>query len=236
MGPSPAKWIQLRRGCAPLDAAATIADGTALRFDPLPVDTQGRPHCIRPTLGWRMEARWDRNHAILVFHLSSFLRQRRFVLEPRVAVGRPLPWVYVPTIRFNRNAVARCAMFAAPNRAEPRCGSILCPLIPKVGLIVFGQPWAGGRKPVGLSLTAFGQPWAGGWKPVGIRIMPFWLFIFHLSCANGVSSLSPGLRSAGRYPGFTFPPHDSTATRLRAVRCSPHPTGRNRVAVRSFAR
>ena len=63
------KTPQPQRGCAPCDAPPAIADGTALRFDVSPAHTQGRPHCIRPTLGWRTESRWDRNPVALIFHL-----------------------------------------------------------------------------------------------------------------------------------------------------------------------
>jgi hypothetical protein len=64
------KMIQPQRGCAPCDARHTPQDGTALRFDISPAHTQGRPHCIRPTLGWRTESRWDRNPVALISHLS----------------------------------------------------------------------------------------------------------------------------------------------------------------------
>ena len=32
--------------------------------------SQGWPHFIRPTLGWRTESRWDKNHVALNSHLS----------------------------------------------------------------------------------------------------------------------------------------------------------------------
>ena len=51
-----------QRGCAPCDVALTNPDGTALRFDITAIDTQGRSHCIRSTLGWRTESRWDMNY------------------------------------------------------------------------------------------------------------------------------------------------------------------------------
>jgi len=44
---------------------------------------------------------------------------------------------------------APCDVFPT-NRTEPHCGSIPPPSIPKVGLIAFDQPWAGGRNPVGI--------------------------------------------------------------------------------------
>ncbi len=62
--------IQPQRGCAPNGARPAPIDGTALRFDNLCARSQGRPHCIRPTLGWRTESRWDRNPVALNSHLS----------------------------------------------------------------------------------------------------------------------------------------------------------------------
>ena len=84
------------------------------------------------------------------------------VLQPRVAVPRPLPWGPRPAKRFNPNGVAPHTPFSHPPRPEPLCGSIVAPLIPRVGLIPFGRPWAGGRKPFGL----------GGRAP--IRSLPSW--------------------------------------------------------------
>jgi hypothetical protein len=60
--PSPHAF-QPQRGCVLCDVRRTQPDGTALRFDVFITDTQGRPHCIRPTLGWRTKSRWDRNEA-----------------------------------------------------------------------------------------------------------------------------------------------------------------------------
>jgi hypothetical protein len=45
--------VQPRRGCA-----WGGGDGTALRFVRLVGRSQGKPHCIRPTLGWRAQALW----------------------------------------------------------------------------------------------------------------------------------------------------------------------------------
>jgi len=57
---------QPHRGCTPNDMRSTPTGGTALRFDiSRHAHPQGRPHCIRPTLGWRAESLWDRNHGRL---------------------------------------------------------------------------------------------------------------------------------------------------------------------------
>ncbi len=52
---------QPQRGCVPTDVRPTAPAGTALRFNMLRRAPQGRPHCTRPTLGWRVESRWDMN-------------------------------------------------------------------------------------------------------------------------------------------------------------------------------
>jgi hypothetical protein len=71
-GSSSSKIPQPQRGCAPCDAATTNPAGTALRLDMSITHTQGRPHYIRPTLGWWTESRWDRNQGIHVqFHRLS---------------------------------------------------------------------------------------------------------------------------------------------------------------------
>ena len=62
--------IQPQRGCAPHGARPAPIDGTALRFDILCACPEGRPHCIRPTLGWRAQSRWDKNHGIIMAPLS----------------------------------------------------------------------------------------------------------------------------------------------------------------------
>ena len=64
-GSSPRKTTQPQRGCGPCDATPVNPDGTALRFGMLANHSQGRPHSIRPTLGWRAESLWDRNHGRL---------------------------------------------------------------------------------------------------------------------------------------------------------------------------
>ena len=56
----PPHTIQPQRGCAPCDTHTIPTDGTALRFNILNTHSQGRPHCIRATLGWRTKSRWDR--------------------------------------------------------------------------------------------------------------------------------------------------------------------------------
>jgi hypothetical protein len=60
------------------------------------------------------------------------------------------PGTQRPAKRFNPNGVAPQTPFPPPSRPEPLCGSIVTPPVPRVGLIPFGRPWAGGRKPFGL--------------------------------------------------------------------------------------
>ena len=57
-GSSSRKTAQPQRGCGPCYAAPAKPDGTALRFDILCALSQGRPHSIRPTLGWRSKRPW----------------------------------------------------------------------------------------------------------------------------------------------------------------------------------
>jgi hypothetical protein len=60
------------------------------------------------------------------------------------------PGTQRPAKRFNPDGVAPQTRFSPPSRPEPLCGSIVTPPVPRVGLIPFGRPWAGGRKPFGL--------------------------------------------------------------------------------------
>ena len=97
---------------------APRSGGTAFWFILNPARSQGRPHFIRPTLGWRAESLWDRTPGTFdalwmdaprsggvrcgcrVFPCRGGVyrkRQRRSSLQPRVA--RPaLPWEPVPRI------------------------------------------------------------------------------------------------------------------------------------------
>ena len=56
--PHPPTPPGLRPGRGPM---CPRSGGTALRFIPNPARSQGRPHFIRPTLGWRAESLWDRD-------------------------------------------------------------------------------------------------------------------------------------------------------------------------------
>ena len=47
------KTVQPQRGCAPNAVPASVQAGTALRFNRYSARSQGGPHSIRPTLGWR---------------------------------------------------------------------------------------------------------------------------------------------------------------------------------------
>jgi hypothetical protein len=63
-GTTPEPMGQPQRGCGPYNAHPAPTAGTAWRFDPLANLSQGRPHSIRPTLGWRTVSRWDMDHGI----------------------------------------------------------------------------------------------------------------------------------------------------------------------------
>ena len=147
--PSP-HTSQPQRGCAPCDVRSTPPDGTALRFDISVAHSQGRPHCIRPTLGWRTESRWDRNHGTVNLHLcyangvppsSPGLRS-----QDRYPVSRP-----DQTIQPQRGCAPCDAASANPDGTALRFDSFVAHE-PRVGLVSLAQPWAGGRNPFGIEL------------------------------------------------------------------------------------
>jgi len=94
-GTRPNQTTQPQRGCAFFAVVPILAVGTALRFDLWGTHSQGRPSWIRPTLGWRTQSRWDKNldasTVSMIFMCLISLRQRRYVLQPRVA-RYVLPW------------------------------------------------------------------------------------------------------------------------------------------------
>jgi|GEM_PF-5952659 len=145
--PSPC-MPQPQRGCARDDNRPPAPGGTALRFDfstdPVP---QGRSHCIRLTLGWRPISRWDMNHG----GLDVFLCNANGVPPSNPGLrGTRYPGNPSPCIPQPQRGCAR-----GNNRPPAPGGTALrfdfsIPGNPKVGLIRFGQPWAGGLKPVGL--------------------------------------------------------------------------------------
>ena len=51
--PTSNETVQPQRGCAPNAVPASVQAGTALRFNRYSARSQGGPHSIRPTLGWR---------------------------------------------------------------------------------------------------------------------------------------------------------------------------------------
>ena len=177
-GSSSHQTPQPQRGCAPCDARSAMPDGTALRFDVSPAHTQGRPHCIRPTLGWRTESRWDRNPVALIFHLfyangvspsSPGLRwlarypgsMSRIISQPQRGCA---PCDAPPAIADG--TALRFDVSPAHTQGRPHC------IRPTLGWRTESR-WD--RNPVAL--------------------------IFHLFYANGVSPSSPGLRWLARYPG-----------------------------------
>jgi hypothetical protein len=76
------------------------------------------------------------------------LRHRRSVLQPRVA-RHARPWVTSLHAIQQQRGCAPCAAASTPPDGTALRFNIFTP-IPRVGLISFGQPWAEGRKPVGL--------------------------------------------------------------------------------------
>jgi hypothetical protein len=102
--------------------------------------------------------------ALLLVVTAASLRLRRS-RPPAQGCGRQTATLGPhPTKPFNPNGVASHAPFSHPSRPEPLCGSIVTPLIPRVGLIPFGRPWAGGPKPFGLGgRPPFRHLPRGGW-------------------------------------------------------------------------
>jgi hypothetical protein len=150
-GTRPHQTTQPQRGCAPCDVRSTPSDGTALRFNISLAHTQGRPHCIRPTLGWRTESRWDRNHVALISHLSY-------------ANGVPTscPGLrssdHYPGTRLHQTIQPQRGCAPCDARPTPPDGTALrfdSPVITIPRVARSAQPWAGGRKPVGLLDASF---------------------------------------------------------------------------------
>ena len=102
--------------------------------------------------------------ALLLVVTAASLRLRRS-RPPAQGCGRQTATLGPhPTKPFNPNGVAPHTPFSHPSRPEPLCGSIVTPHIPRVGLIPFGRPWAGGRKPFGLGgRPPFRHLPRGGW-------------------------------------------------------------------------
>ena len=73
--PSP-NAIQPHRGCAPNDMRSVPTGGTALRFAFSRHAPQGRPHCIRPTLGWRAERHWRSANSRQYMMAASVITER----------------------------------------------------------------------------------------------------------------------------------------------------------------
>jgi hypothetical protein len=171
-------------GFNPIGVAARAEEGgTPLGFVRLAGRSQGRPPFIRPTLGWRAKALW-----------ASWTKRTPTVFRPSTLGWRAkalwASWTKrTPTVF--RPPARGCAARATPGKvvrlvstptglrpgrrgAEPRWGSCVWRADPRVGLLSFGQPWAGGRKPFGLAGPSERQrcfvlqPWAGGRKPFGL--------------------------------------------------------------------
>jgi hypothetical protein len=197
--------------------------------------TQGRPHYIRPTLGWRAESRWDRRSWLLIG-----------AAPPRDGIASFLtpPFPYA-------NGVSP----SSPGLRGPRYpGSGHPHTTTPTGLRPVRRP----SHPIGRNRVAVqseggihsqGRPHSIrptlGWRAESRWDRRSWLLIGAapprdgiasfltppFPYANGVSPSSPGLRGP-RYPGSGHPP-TTTPTGLRPVRRPSHPIGRNRVAVQS---
>jgi hypothetical protein len=123
---------------------------------------------------------WGQTHwdltlwALLRVGTAASLRLRRS-RPPAQGCGRQTATLGPhPTTRFNPNGVAAHPSFSHLSRPEPLRGSMVPPPIPRVGLIPFGRPWAGGRKPFGLrGRPPFHRLPRGGWVGLGWRTQRF---------------------------------------------------------------
>jgi hypothetical protein len=162
--------------------------GTPLGFMRLVGRSQGRPHFIRPTLGWRAESLWDKRSWLLRGTVLSrrchshpcqrsrrntptsfrppakggVLRQRWSSLQSRLrlyANGVPSSSPGLRGLRYPGSSPPRTptptGLRPGGVGAEPPWGSCAWSVDPRVGLISFGQPWAGGRNPFGIEDRGF---------------------------------------------------------------------------------
>jgi hypothetical protein len=164
---------QPQRGCAPCDVATTNPDGTALRFnsstapDPrVGLIAFGQPWAE----GRKPVGLMDSNTngiSSCASHRSGYLDVIPALPSSRSPNANGVP-SFSPGLRGTRYPMTH-----APHASQPQRGCASCDAIaaypdgtalrfdsrvtpePRVALIAFGQPWAGGRKPVGLMDTSF---------------------------------------------------------------------------------
>ena len=79
LGPTSRETIQPQRGCASCAVLPSVTAGTALRFNRYSTHSQGRPHSIRPTPGWRPQAlrAWGPSTRPQHSSPNAFLAKRR---------------------------------------------------------------------------------------------------------------------------------------------------------------
>jgi hypothetical protein len=115
------------------------------------MESSGAPsHQTVVRISWG-QTHWDLTlWALLRVGTAASLRLRRS-RPPAQGCGRQTATLGPhPSTRFNPDGVAAHPSFSHSSRPEPLRGSMVPPPIPRVGLIPFGRPWAGGRKPFGL--------------------------------------------------------------------------------------
>jgi hypothetical protein len=225
----------------------------------------------RDTCGWRRVICWGQTNWDLTAFSCGFLNCRPYlllyalaqplpnaygvpVLQPKVAVARPLPWEHIP--RNVSTPTGLRPIRRSPIRPGRNRFAVQSLLTPRVGLIPFGRPWAGGRKPFGLGgRPPFRHLPRGGWGAAGVicwgqtnwdltafscgflNCRPYWFFYAlakRLPNAYGVPILQPKVAVARPLPWDHIPRNVSTPTGLRPIRRSPIRPGRNRLAVQSL--
>jgi hypothetical protein len=129
------------------------------------MESSGAPsHQTVVRISWG-QTHWDLTlWALLRVGTAASLRLRRS-RPPAQGCGRQTATLGPhPSTRFNPDGVAAHPSFSHSSRPEPLRGSMVPPPIPRVGLIPFGRPWAGGRKPFGLrGRPPFHRLPRGGW-------------------------------------------------------------------------
>jgi hypothetical protein len=122
-------------------------------------ETQGRPSCRRPTLGWGTQSRWDWGCC------WEGTQGRPSFLRPTLGWGTQSRWDWGRWWVADKGGAALIRVLAGCGHSQDACASVPDAALrsqagrpcPRVGLRAAGQPWAGGRNPVGI-----GGCWYGG--------------------------------------------------------------------------